>query len=86
MKPINKIMVAIIGIVIICIAVSYYNVLKHYKLQQVTYDLPEEFNPQTISHDRSDATQGQYSSGSHNPYNDRLVMSQQTSFLHQIGT
>ncbi len=57
MKPINKIMVAIIGIVIICIAVSYYNVLKHYKLQQVTYDLPEEFNPQTISHDRSDATQ-----------------------------
>ncbi len=57
MKPINKIMVAIIGIVIICIAVSYYNVLKHYRLQQVTYDLPEEFNPQTISHDRSDATQ-----------------------------
>ena len=57
MKPINKIIVAIIGIVIICIAVSYYNVLKHYKLQQVTYDLPEEFNPQTISHDRSDATQ-----------------------------
>lgn len=57
MKPINKIIVAIIGIVIICIAVSYYNVLKHYRLQQVTYDLPEEFNPQTISHDRSDATQ-----------------------------
>jgi len=46
MKPINKIIVAIIGIVIICIAVSYYNVLKHYRLQQVTYDLPEEFNPQ----------------------------------------
>ena len=57
MKPINKIIVAIIGIVIICIAVSYYNVLKHYRLQQITYDLPEEFNPQTISHDRSDATQ-----------------------------
>ena len=56
MKPLNKITVAIIAIILICIAVSYYNVLKHYKLQQVTYDLPEEFNPQTISRDRSDAT------------------------------
>jgi hypothetical protein len=56
MKPLNKITVAIIAIILICIAVSYYNVLKHYKLQQVTYDLPEEFNPQTVSRDRSDAT------------------------------
>ena len=56
MKPLNKITVAIIAIILLCIAVSYYNVLKHYKLQQVTYDLPEEFNPQTISRDRSDAT------------------------------
>jgi len=56
MKPLNKISVAVILIILICIAVSYYNVLKHYKLQQVTYDLPEEFNPNTVSHDRSDAT------------------------------
>jgi Tfp pilus assembly protein PilE len=56
MKPLNKITVAIIAIILICIAVSYYNVVKHYRLQQVTYDLPEEFNPQTISRDRSDAT------------------------------
>jgi hypothetical protein len=56
MKPLNKITVAVILIVLLCIAVSYYNVLKHYKLQQVTYDLPEEFNPNTVSRDRSDAT------------------------------
>ena len=56
MKPLNKITVAIIAIILICIAVSYYNVVKHYRLQQVTYDLPEEFNPQTVSKDRSDAT------------------------------
>jgi Tfp pilus assembly protein PilE len=56
MKPLNKITVAIIAIILICIAVSYYNVVKHYRLQQVTYDLPEEFNPQTVSRDRSDAT------------------------------
>ena len=57
MTKINKITVAIIGIILICIAITYYNALKHYELQQVTYDLPEEFNPQTISHDRADATQ-----------------------------
>jgi len=56
MKPLNKITVAIIAIILICIAVSYYNVVKHYRLQQVTYDLPEEFNPNTVSKDRSDAT------------------------------
>ena len=56
MKPLNKITVIIISIILICIAVSYYNVVKHYKLQQVTYDLPEEFNPHTVSRDRSDAT------------------------------
>jgi Tfp pilus assembly protein PilE len=56
MKPLNKITVAIIAIILICIAVSYYNVVKHYKLQQVTYDLPEEFNPHNVSKDRSDAT------------------------------
>jgi Tfp pilus assembly protein PilE len=56
MKPLNKITVAIIAIILICIAVSYYNVIKHYRLQQVTYDLPEEFNPNTVSKDRSDAT------------------------------
>ena len=57
MTRINKITVAIIGIILLCIAITYYNAIKHYRLQQVTYDLPEEFNPQTISHDRSDATQ-----------------------------
>ena len=57
MKPLNKITVAVILIILICIAVSYYNVIKHYKLQQVTYDLPEEFNPQTVSRDRSNATE-----------------------------
>jgi hypothetical protein len=56
MKPLNKITVAIIAIILVCIAVSYYNVVKHYKLQQVTYDLPEEFNPSSVSHDRSNAT------------------------------
>ena len=56
MKPLNKITVAIIAIILLCIAVSYYNVLKHYRLQHVTYDLPEEFNPNTVSQDRSDAT------------------------------
>lgn len=57
MKFVNKITVGAIVILLLCIAVTYYNALKHYKMQQVTYDLPEEFNPQTISHDRSDATQ-----------------------------
>ena len=57
MTRINKITVAIIGIILLCIAITYYNAIKHYRLQQVIYDLPEEFNPQTISHDRSDATQ-----------------------------
>ena len=57
MKLINKFTVAVIAILLLCIAVSYYNVLKHFKREQVTYDLPEEFNPQTISHDRTNATE-----------------------------
>lgn len=57
MKPINKFTIAVIAILLLSISVSYYNALKHYRMQQVTYDLPEEFNPQTISHDRSDATE-----------------------------
>lgn len=57
MKVINKFAVAVIAILLLCIAVSYYNVLKHYKLQQVTYDLPEEFNTETISRDRSKPTE-----------------------------
>lgn len=57
MKSINKFVVAVILIILLCIAVVYYNALKHYRMQQVTYDLPEEFNPHTISHDRSDATE-----------------------------
>lgn len=57
MKTINKFTIAVIAILLLCIAVSYYNVLKHYRMQQVTYDLPEEFNPQTISHDRTNATE-----------------------------
>jgi hypothetical protein len=57
MRLINKFTVAVIAIVLLCIAVSYYNALRHFKREQVTYDLPEEFNPQTISHDRADATQ-----------------------------
>jgi hypothetical protein len=57
MKPINKFTIAVIAILLLCIAVSYYNVLKHYRMQEVTYDLPEEFNPETISHDRTNATE-----------------------------
>lgn len=57
MKLINKFTLAVIAIVLLCIAVSYYNALKHFRKEQVTYDLPEEFNPQTISHDRTNATQ-----------------------------
>jgi hypothetical protein len=57
MKTINKFTIAVIAILLLCIAVSYYNVLKHYRMQEVTYDLPEEFNPQTISHDRTNATE-----------------------------
>lgn len=57
MKVINKFAVAVIAILLLCIAVSYYNVLKHYRLQQVTYDLPEEFNTETISRDRSKPTE-----------------------------
>lgn len=57
MNKLDKFMIAVILIVLLCIAVSYYNVLKHYRMQQVTCDLPEEFNPHTISHDRSDATE-----------------------------
>jgi cell division protein FtsL len=56
MTKINKFIVAIIVIILLCIAVTFYNALKHYKMQQVTYDLPEEFNPHTVSRDRSDAT------------------------------
>jgi hypothetical protein len=57
MKTINKFTIAVIAILLLCIAVSYYNVLKHYRMQEVTYDLPEEFNPETISHDRTNATE-----------------------------
>jgi hypothetical protein len=57
MKGINKFAVAIIAVLLLCIAVSYYNVLKHYKLQQVAYDLPEEFNTETISRDRTKPTE-----------------------------
>ncbi len=57
MNKMNKFTVAVIIILLLCIAVSYYNALKHYKLQQVVYDLPEEFNPETISKDRTKPTE-----------------------------
>jgi hypothetical protein len=57
MKPINKFTVAIIVILLLCISVSYYNVLKHYQIQNVKYDFPEEFNPETISQDRTKPTE-----------------------------
>jgi hypothetical protein len=57
MSNLNKFTVVVITIVLLCIAVAYYNVVKHYKMQQVTYDLPEEFNPHTVSRDRSNATE-----------------------------
>lgn len=57
MNKMNKFTVAVIVILLLCIAVSYYNVLKHYRLQQIVYDLPEEFNPETISKDRTKPTE-----------------------------
>lgn len=57
MSKINKFIVAIIVIILLCIAVTFYNALKHYKMQQVTYDFPEEFNPHTVSRDRTKPTE-----------------------------
>lgn len=57
MNRINKFTVAVIAILLLCVAVTYYNALKNYRMQNVVHDLPEEFNPHTISRDRSNPTE-----------------------------
>jgi hypothetical protein len=60
MRPINKPRKSTYGtglvwVILACIGMLI--VVKIIRNNQPTFDIPEEFNPQTISHDRADATQ-----------------------------
>lgn len=57
MKPLTKLIISVILVLMVCATVIFYNALTYYKKVQVTYDMPEEFNPKNISHDRTDATE-----------------------------
>jgi hypothetical protein len=57
MKLLNKLTISVIIVLMLVATVMFYNALKYYKKVQVTYDMPEEFNPKIISHDRTDPTE-----------------------------
>lgn len=54
MKTLDKVAVTLIMIVLVSISVIFYNALNHAKKQ---YDMPIEFNSNTISHDRTKPTE-----------------------------
>lgn len=57
MTSLNKLGVIAVTILLLCIAVTYANVLRNMRLQQIKYDMPEEFLPQVVSHDRAHPTE-----------------------------
>jgi hypothetical protein len=54
MKTIDKVSVTLIMIVLLSVSVIFYNILSN---SQKKYDMPEEFNSKTISHDRTKPTE-----------------------------